>query len=266
MEKQASKVDLGTTIRGFVAYAESSETIERAQSVRFESRKIVADFVRANHDKQWKTIQKPIKAAIDGIAVGIVKDKAGLLGVVKTCIEYGIMPTTLNADRLRKAKTWVSVDGKNVANTYGKVHTKEGAGKKPSAPTVPALNPVLSVDDAEKIVDKQLEAIDKAETKKAAAALDEMENVLDLATMTTSKATTTQKGTAKGEVPRANVNNSDAPIPAREHCSILLDQLFKNESFRSEYAPILSLMLDVEKATLTRCLVQARDEMVRGAK
>lgn len=267
MTKQASNVvDMGAIVRGFVAYAESTETIERAQSVRFGSRKIVADFVRANHDKQWKTIQKPIKAAIDGITVGIVKDKVGLLGVVKTCIEYSIMPTTLNADRLRKAKTWVSVDGKNIPNTYGKVHTVAGAGKKASTPTPTALNPVLSAADAEKIVDKQIAAIDKEETKKAAAALDKMESVLDTATMTPSKATTPQKDTSKVEIARANVSNSDAPIPAREHCGILLDQLFKNESFRQEYAPILALMLDVEKSTLTRCLVQARDEMNRGNK
>jgi len=266
MTKQASNVvDMGAIVRGFVAYAESTETIERAQSVRFESRKIVADFVRANHDKQWKTIQKPIKAAIDGIAVGIVKDKVGLLGVVKTCIEYSIMPTTLNADRLRKAKTWVSVDGKNIPNTYGKVHTKEGAGKKASAPTVPA-NPVLSAADAEKIVDKQLEAIDKAETKKASSSLDKVGNALDLATMTPSKATAPQTGQGKGEIPRANVSNSDAPIHPIEHCSLLLDQLTKNEAFREIYAPILAIMLEVDKVTLTRCIVQARDEMVRGAK
>jgi hypothetical protein len=240
-------------------------------------------------NKAWKAKQPEFKAAF--VTLETPKDAEGKprddltaeeikqltsrvrawLGVLRTCLEYQILPTDKNADRLRKAKVWTGLNGNGKANPNykPKEEPKQETTSTPTpaaSPTVPALNPVLSASDAEKIVDKQIAAMDKAETKKAAAALDEMENVLDLATMTTSKATTTQKGTAKGEVPRANVNNSDAPIPAREHCSILLDQLFKNESFRSEYAPILSLMLDVEKATLTRCLVQARDEMVRGAK
>ena len=245
MTKQATNsVDMGAIVRGFVSYAESTETIERAQSVRFESRKIVADFVRANHDKEWKKIQKPIKAAIDGIAVGIVKDKVGLLGVVKTCIEYGIMPTTLNADRLRKAKTWVSVEGKNVANTYGKVHKVAGAGQtaKPTeianAPTVPAL------------AQTQTATAPQADTPKAPSV----------------KPATPQTAQPKAEIPRANVSSSEEPIPAREHCGILLDQLFKNESFRSEFAPILAACLDSNVATVTRCLVEARDAFCKGNK
>ena len=231
MEKQASNViDMGAIVRGFVAYAESSETIERAQSVRFESRKIVADFVRANHDKEWKKIQKPIKVAIDGIAVGLVKDKVGLLGVVKTCIAYGIMPTTLNADRLRKAKTWTDLNGKIIPNGYEKKHAEKPATAAPTTPTTPATP-------------------EAAPAKPVAAP---------------AKPVAAQKDAVKGEVPRPNVSSSEEPISAREHCAILLDQLFKNESFRSEFAPILAVMLDSNVATVTRCLVEARDAMLNG--
>jgi hypothetical protein len=245
MEKQASNtVDMGAIVRGFVAYAESTETIERAQSVRFESRKIVADFVRANHGKDWKKIQKPIKAAIDGIAVGLVKDKIGLLGVVKTCIEYSIMPTTLNADRLRKAKTWISVDGKSIPNGYNKVHAEKPA-LAPEAPPAPTSK----LESFQKAVDALLPPETAPEGPKVVPV----------------KPATPQKSVGKGEVVRVNVSgDSEAPISSREHCAILLDQLFKNDAFRAEFAPILATMLDSNVATVTRCLVESRDLFCKG--
>ena len=76
MSKQASSnvIDFGAVVRGIVTYAASSETIERAQSARFESRKIVADFVRQAHGMEWKKVSKQVKAAIEALAVGIVSD------------------------------------------------------------------------------------------------------------------------------------------------------------------------------------------------
>ena len=109
---------MNDTIRAIVAYAEASSIIERATQSRTESRKLVAEFVRDAQGKEWKKISKSVKAAIDGLTVGIVADKVGLLGVIKTCCEYGIMPTTLNADRLRKAKTWTDLNGKIIPNGY----------------------------------------------------------------------------------------------------------------------------------------------------
>lgn len=237
MEKQA--IDFNASVRGIVTYAASSETIERAQSARFESRKVVADFVRTMHDKQWKTISKPIKAAIDSLAVGIVADKVGLLGVIKTCCEYSIMPTTLNADRLRKAKTWTTLEGKVIPNGYGKVHTKPGAGQKAPA---------------------QLDASKTATTTPA----------------TTTPATTTSKTQTTPKVPSAspataqktedkvhpltsNVSSTDEPLSSREDFKVKMIHLFKNETFRDEYCTLLATMLDIEKATLTRCMFQACD-------
>jgi len=249
MEKQASNaVDLNVIVRGFVAYAESSETIERAQSIRVESRKIVAEFIRANQGKEWKKTQKPIKAAIDGIAVGIVKDKAGMLGVVKTCIEYGIMPTTLNADRLRKAKTWTTLEGKIIPNGYNKVHAP-----KPETTTATA-------------------------TATAPASVETTPTPTPTPTPTqpttpeppivaSAKPVVTQKAQVKGDIPRPNVSgDSEAPISAREHCTILLDQLFKNDAFKAEFAPILAVMLDSNVGIVTRCLVEARDLFCKGGK
>jgi hypothetical protein len=246
MNKQATNaIDFSAAIRGIVTYAASNETIERATQARFESRKIVADFVRMAHGMEWKTIQKPIKSAIESLAVGIVSDKNGLLGVIKTCCEYSIMPTTLNADRLRKAKTWTDLNGKIIPNGYGKVHTKEGAGQKAK----PVELDGLKTDSA------PIAPIVQTQTTAPAQTPPKVPSVKPVAT---------QKQPETIHPLTSNVSSSDAPISPREHCGILLDQLFKNEAFRSEFAPILAMCLDSNVATVTRCLVEARDAMLNG--
>ena len=261
-------INMNDTIRAIVAYAEASSAIERATQTRTESRKLVAEFVRDAHGKEWKKISKSIKAAIDGLTVGIVADKVGLLGVIKTCCEYGIMPTTLNADRLRKAKTWTGINGKIIPNGYGKVHTKEGAGQKAPKVEEPATN--APDEEAEKQVDVLVDTIEKQIQKEGAKKLNAIGNALALATMETPSKTpyvkpvTPQKQTETTHPLASNVSSADAPISPREHCGILLDQLFKNEAFRSEFAPILAMCLDSNVATVTRCLVEARDAMLNG--
>ena len=241
MSKQASNnvIDFGAVVRGIVTYAASSETIERAQSARFESRKIVADFVRQAHGMEWKKVSKQVKAAIDSLAVGIVADKQGLLGVIKTCVDYGIMPTTLNADRLRKAKNWTDINGKIVANTYSKVHTKEGAGQKAKSVELEAAKTV-EIAPVQETTKTQPQTTPKAPSVSAA---------------------TPQKMETPTTPLHTNVSSSDEPLSAREHFGILFTQLLKNETFRGEYCDILAMMLEVDKATLTRCMVQARDEI-----
>jgi len=242
MEKQASNVvDLNAVVLGFVAYGTAEETIERLQTRKTESRKIIADFVRANKDADWKKLQKPIKAAVEALSIGLVSDKVGLLGTIKTCVEYGIMPTTLNADRLRKAKTWTTLDGKIVPNGYEKKH----------APKVEAATPPAT----------KLEAF-----QKAVDSLIPPETTQDKPIAASAKPVVTQKAQVKGEVARPNVSSSDEPLSPREHCAILLDQLFKNESFRSEFAPILATMLDSNVGIVTRCLVESRDLFCKGGK
>lgn len=246
MTKQATNaIDFCAAIRGIVTYAASSETIERATQARFGSRKSVAEFVRTAHGMEWKKIQKPIKSAIDSLAVGIVSDKNGLLGVIKTCCEYGIMPTTLNADRLRKAKTWTDLNGKIIPNGYGKVHTKEGAGQKAK----PLESASVQTDSAPSSTTIPETIIVPPQTAPKVPSV---------------KATTPQKTETPIHPISSNVSSSEEPISAREHCGILLDQLFKNDAFRSEFAPILAMCLDSNVATVTRCLVEARDAMLNG--
>ena len=81
-----------------------------------------------------------------------------------------------------------------------------------------------------------------------------------------AKPVAAQKATVKGDVPRPNVSSTDEPLSPREHCAILLDQLFKNDAFKAEFAPILAVMLDSNVGIVTRCLVEARDLFCKGGK
>lgn len=257
MEKQAT-VNIVDAVKAMNGYAALQESVERMNQKKGELRLVIVPFIKANmgKDKWTKQLNKQVKDAIESIPVGLCSDKVGLLGVIKTCCEYGIMPTTVNANRLRKLnKTWTTVDGKIIPNRYEIVHSEK--------PT-----PALTEAEAEKIVDKQIEAMDKEETKKATASLNKEESALDLATMTTPtapvKPTTPQKTTGKGDIPRPNITSSDEPLSPREHCAILLDQLFKNDAFRSEFAPILATLMDSNVGIVTRCLVEARDLFCKG--
>lgn len=244
MEKQA--IDFNVVVRGIVTYAASSETIERATQSRFEARKIVADFVRTAHGMEWKKVSEQVKAAIDSLTVGIVSDKNGLLGVIKTCVEYGIMPTTLNADRLRKAKTWTDLNGKVIPNGYGKVHTKEGAGQKAAPQTVPApLN---------------------------ALALATMQPGANATTATTpaskapTKPVTPQKAETAIHPITSNVSSSEEPISSQEHFTTLWMQISKNDAFKLEFVDMMAAALDVSRATLTNIMWQSAEQIIRGAK
>ena len=213
-------------------------------STNGELRKAIVPFFKEHKDDKWTKLGKDIKAAI---IAAEVKDVDGLLGVLKTSFEYGILPTEQNADRLRKRETWISWSGVVVPNTYGKVHKPKE--ETPSPQTDAAPTPPAKLEAFQKAVDSLIPPIVQEPTKAA------------------TKPTTPQKDAVKGDVPRPNVSgDSEAPISAREHCTILLDQLFKNESFRSEFAPILATMLDSNVGTVTRCLVESRDLFCKGGK
>ena len=203
-------------------------------SANGELRKKIVPFFKEHKDEKWSSLGKSIKAAI--VAAG-VKDIDGLLGVLKTSFEYSILPTEQNADRLRKRETWVSWSGMVVPNTYGKVHKPKEETSSVQTDSTP-IAPVI-----------QTQTTAPAQTAPKAVS---------------TKPVTAQKTETAIHPLTSNVSSSDAPISPREHCGILLDQLFKNEAFRSEFAPILAMCLDSNVATVTRCLVEARDAMLNG--
>ena len=211
-------------------------------SANSELRKAIVPFFKAHAEEKWSKLGKEIKAAI---IAAEVKDVDGLLGVLKTSFEYKILPTEQNADRLRKRETWINWNGVIVPNTYGKVHKPKEETTTPTAPTPPA-----KLEAFQKAVDSLIPPIVQEPPKAASIS-----------------PTTPQKAQGKAEVPRVNVSgDGEAPLSPREHCAILLDQLFKNDAFRGEFAPILAMCLDSNVATVTRCLVESRDLFCKGGK
>jgi hypothetical protein len=220
-------------------------------SANSELRKTIVPFFKEHKDDKWSKLGKDIKAAI--VAAG-VKDVDGLLGVLKTSFEYKILPTEQNADRLRKRETWVSWSGTVVPNTYGKVHVpKTEATAAAAAPTptpTPTPTPATKLEAFQKAVDSLIPP----------------ETTQDKPIAAPAKPTTPQKAVPKGEITRPNISSTDEPLSAREHCTILLDQLFKNDAFKAEFAPILATMLDSNVGIVTRCLVEARNLFCNGGK
>jgi hypothetical protein len=247
MEKQVSELE--SFVNNCIGYSANSVRISALKeeqaglvAANSELRKSIVPFFKAHASEKWSKLGKEIKAAI--VTAG-VKDVDGLLGVLKTSFEYKILPTEQNADRLRKRETWVSWAGVVVPNTYGKVHAEKPA----PATTAPATTAPATTAPATTAPATTAPATTAPATTAPAASV---------------KATTPQSAAAKGDVPRPNVSSTDAPISAREHCELLLDRLFKNESFRGEFAPILATMLDSNVSTVTRCLVEARDLFCKG--
>lgn len=218
-------------------------------SANGELRKAIVPFFKEHKDDKWSSLGKSIKAAI--VAAG-VKDVDGLLGVLKTSFEYGILPTEQNADRLRKRETWVSWNGAVVPNSYGKVHKPKEESATPQ--TVPA--PI-----SQKIEAMQANVDAVFGTASPTIPAHTITQPQTPPKVPSTKPVTAQKTQESVHPISSNVSSSDEPISPREHFGILFAQMLKNETFRTEYTEILAMMLDVDKATLTRCMVQARDEI-----
>lgn len=117
---------LASFINDCVSYQTNSARLDTLKSEQAELitkngelRKAIVPVFKALDGIAWAKLKKDIKTAIEEAGI---KDVDGLLGVLKTAHEYKIMPTQQNADRLRKAKTWVNWNGVVVPNTYKSVH------------------------------------------------------------------------------------------------------------------------------------------------
>lgn len=140
-----------------------------------ELRKSIVPVFKSLSAHKWSAIKADIKTAIEEAKIS---DIDGLLGVLKTAFEYKILPTQANADRLRKAKTWVNWSGIVIPNTYKKVHAEKAPEPAPAteptaqanvtAPTAqtipasatPAVQPKPSVSGAPATVSVNVSAPD----------------------------------------------------------------------------------------------------------
>lgn len=265
MNKQANEVTV-SFVESFESYASDSKAIGELKNRLEDARKILEPVIKAHKipvddNKAWKekrviffplvqTLELPIddngnKMDLDAISQTERKKMdariAAWLGVIRTCLEYQILPTDKNADRLRKARLWTGLNGN------GKVNPN---WIDPKAPKIEA-HVIQETTSVPTVTASSVVTETKGEPKTPPKA-------------PSVSAATPQKASEPVHPLTSNVSSPDAPLSAREHCGILLDQLFKNEAFRGEFAPILAMCLDSNVATVTRCLVEARDAMLNG--
>lgn len=246
-------------VDSFQSYAADSKRLGELKTRLEDTRKILEPVIRAHkipiapkaeNNKAWKEKREifyPLVKELEWPAIDedVVQDElfkkhkrqaeariVAWLGVIRTCLEYQILPTDKNADRLRKAKVWVGLNGN------GKINPNRVDPAPTTAPTTTA--PATTAPTVTAPTANQTQTTTKAPSVSA---------------------TTPQKAEDKVHPLTSNVSSTDAPLSAREHFKVLFNQLTKNETFREEYCGILALMLDVEKSTLTRCMVQAADEV-----
>ena len=132
--------DLTVFVAMALAYASAIEQASDLKAKAENLREQMLPILKAHEKEEWKTLGKKIKAAL---VAAKVSDINGKLGVFKTCFEYKIMPTTFNADRLRKMKTWVAWSGFNTTNKYEAKHVQ-----KPTAITADMPVSALPAQDA----------------------------------------------------------------------------------------------------------------------
>lgn len=263
MNVQANDVTL-TFVESFEAYAADSKSMGELKARLEDARKVLEPVIKAHKiaiddNKAWKekrAIFFPLVKELEWPALdeddyapsdSAIKQAnariAAWLGVIRTCLEYQILPTDKNADRLRKAKVWTGLNGN------GKVNPNWVDPNAPKVEAKPVESASVQTDSTPMapVIQTQTKATEQTALKAVSV-----------------KPVTPQKASEPVHPLTSNVSSTDAPISAREHCGILLDQLFKNEAFRSEFAPILAMCLDSNVATVTRCLVEARDAMLNG--
>lgn len=260
-------------VESFESYVTDSKAMGELKTRLEDARRILEPVIRAHKiqpddNKAWKekrAIFYPLVKEMEWpiIDEDVVQDErlkaekrkaeariAAWLGVIRTCLEYQILPTDKNADRLRKARMWTALSGNGKPNPNW---------VDPNTPKVEA-KPLESanVQTVAAPINQPLTPPTTEASKGAPQTPPKARSISPV---------TPQKTEGKVAPLHSNISgDSEAPISAREHCGILLDQLFKNEAFRSEFAPILAMCLDSNVATVTRCLVEARDAMLNGEK
>ena len=262
MNTQVNEVTI-TFVEKFEAYVTDSKSMGELKARLEDARKILEPVIRAHRipiepkaenvkawkakreiffplvqELEWPREEQGEKMEKDNISATEIKRMdariVAWLGVIKTCLELQILPTDKNADRLRKARVWTGLNGNGKVNPNWvdpKAKKPETAAPATAAPATAAPATAAPATAA------------PATTLKAVSV----------------KATTPQKQTETIHPLTSNVSSSDAAISPREHFGILFDQMLKNETFRGEYVEVLACMLEVDKSTLTRCMVQARD-------
>jgi hypothetical protein len=256
-------------IGDMLLFAESQDVMTELARAAIEARAmLINNFKQAPAEWTWDKVKGEVKELIEASPI---KDKTGALGAMKTCFEYRILPVTLNADRLRKLKSWSSWEGKPIANTYGKVHTKPGAGQKakvepPAQPNLPDASTIVPAALANAIVPPAAQT--PVANAIAGQRVDKPVTVLPAA----QKPATVQKPAGASAVPlsevkplTANVNGTDPDeLSPFEHWGVMFDQ-FMRHGVTAHYVKALGHVLNVKPDALALAMGQARKDLMTQA-
>ena len=216
-------------VKNALGYADAQQAMADLKTKSDDCANAMLPFLKANATEDWKILGKAIKEAL---TVLNIPDVNGKLGAFKTCFEKQIMPIHLNADRLRKAETWISWTGKPVPNTYKPVHSDAKANQPQPAPNMA----------------KTIEAVAAIQTAVAS-------------TPSTPSATATAQ---KGEIARPNVTASSDSITTSEYWDTLYGQFVKH-GMTAFYIKALAGALNTTESALFKTMTTVHDDIMAQA-
>jgi len=213
-------------VKNAMGYADTIKGITDLQTKQTAYKDAMIPFFKAHENDDWKTLGPIVKDALIKAEMADVTSKHGAL---KTCFEQKILPTDSHADRLRKAKTWISWTGKTVPNTYTAKHVDAKANQPAEAP-----KPDMT---------KTIEAV---------------------AAMQTATASTPKASEKKGEIARPNVTASSDSITTSEYWDTLYGQFIKH-GMTAFYIKALAGALNTDESALFKTMTTVHDDIMAQA-
>ncbi len=216
-------------VKNALGYADAQQAMADLKTKSDDCAHAMLPFLKANAKEDWKILGKAIKEAL--IALNI-PDINGKLGAFKTCFEKQIMPTQVNADRLRKAETWISWTGKTIPNSYTAKHAdaKANQPKPDMTKTIEAVKAVIQsqIDGPHQFVPSAPKATEK-----------------------------------KGEIARPNVTASDT-LTTSEYWDTLYGQFIKH-GMTAFYIKALAGALNTTESALFKTMSTVHDDIMAQA-
>ena len=220
-------------VKNAIGYADTIKGISDLQDKQSAYKEALIPFFKAHENDDWKTLGPIVEEALIKSEMTDIVSKKGAL---KTCFEKKIMPTDTHADRLRKAKTWISWTGKTIPNSYTAKHVDAKANQ-------PQPKPDMS---------KTIEAVAAMQSATASPP-------------STPSTPSTPKSTAqKGEIARPNVTASSDSITTSEYWNTLYGQFVKH-GMTAFYIKALAGALNTTESALFKTMTTVHDDIMAQA-
>ena len=216
-------------VKNAIGYADTIKGISDLQEKQIAYKEALIPFFKAHENDDWRTLGPIVE---DALIKAEMTDIVSKKGALKTCFEKKIMPTDTHADRLRKAKTWISWTGKTIPNSYTAKHVDAKANQP---------KPDMS---------KTIEAV--------TAAIQ-----TTTATATATAPSAPKASEKKGEIARPNVTTSDS-ITTSEYWDTLYGQFIKH-GMTAFYIKALAGALNTTESALFKTMTAVHDDIMAQA-